>query len=86
MRFEFPDVSVEVVKAHCRSPHPVGCALDGRGSSCPSKVKMSSGNRFKRRLARAELWFERTAAGRIVGGFMTALILLEIIFIFGIFQ
>ena len=41
---------------------------------------------FNRRLARAELWFERTLMGRIVGGCMTALILLEIIFIFGIFQ
>ena len=41
---------------------------------------------FHRRLARAELWFERTRVGRIVGGCMTALILLEIIFIFGIFQ
>ena len=41
---------------------------------------------FNRHLARAELWFERTLMGRIVGGCMTALILLEIIFIFGIFQ
>jgi len=41
---------------------------------------------FSRRLARIELWFERTVAGRILGGFVFALLSFELLFLFGIFQ
>lgn len=41
---------------------------------------------FGRRFARLELWFERTVLGRVIGGFVFALLSFELFFLFGIFQ
>ena len=38
------------------------------------------------RILLADRWFERTVAGRILGGFVFAFLSFELFFLFGIFQ
>ena len=50
--------------------------------------RFSSGRlrRLYCRILLVDRWFERTIAGRILGGFVFALLSFELFFLFGIFQ
>ena len=88
MRFDLPNVSVEVVKAHRCNLHSVVRTSDRKGTFRLGKVAVRSGRarRLYCRILLADRWFERTVAGRILGGFVFALLSFELFFLFGIFQ